>query len=714
MGLNSYSADIIYTDSDQTGVMDNNSYQSIQPLGNQNVGPYLSTDSQSNNNIYINYSTAPQVHLVYGGLSESLVSSNMIFILNDSLIADTVYGGYSIKGDVTHNKVFIEGLGLDNANKYTVQGGLSVNGEASYNHVEVTASKMIDGVTGGSSEQGSSNYNKIIINNSDVNDVVGGISLHELGGANNNQVVIGSGSNVSTRVLGGLSGGVSNYNTVTIAPGAIVETVIGATGVLESKYNVVDVYGHVETSIFGGKGFDVSDNTINLHASATLGSGTDIYGADSLGLSLYSFQNNNLNLSGFSGSFNSIQYIDNLSFFSVPLSSMNSYSVALTTPMDLKEVNVHVDSIDGSVEDLQVGDTLKLISSTTNTDQAVYDIDYVTSGLAAYDFDLDKDDVQGLSIRLVEVLRQPYHHIKSILSGQLASLALLVQGSDKIMQVMDQISLDDKDHIKSSWNAFTHVTGGQSRYINDSYIDLQSTSLVSGFSFFDKSMLFGMFAEAGWGNYHNVDEFPDYAHLNSDGKSHYTGGGLFARYMLPKGFYIDGSARLGKITNDFNSRDIIIPDRDIQLTTNSTYYGAQLGFGHRLNFHDHWSLGFSSHYLWSHQSGSQANFLGASSSVNIYALNSQRLRSMVQINYVNKGFSPYLSLGYDREFDALARAYYRNDLYQDIGGLHGHSGIGGIGFKLSSGQSLLVHVGIQGYVGDRQGYSATASFQWRF
>ena len=674
IGINSYSAEITYINS---GIMDEELYGTFE--GANNIGPRSPYDPQSNNNITVNY-------------------------ISDTSILSSIYGGYL----------------------YDVNYNADTNNSASYNTITIIDSHLAN-VYGGfikySIDGLSASNNTIEISNSDIEgSVFGGYGFEAH--TNNNTIIIKNNSTI-TQVYGGFSATryyspSSSFNTVTIESGSAVESVFG--GSAESgnvEKNTINLYGHIDKLIVGGRGTHyVGNNTINLYASATLGSGADIYGARASGgtpTSSFIPESNNLNLFGFSGSFNSIQYIDNLNFFSVPLSAMNNYSVVLTTPMDLNDVNVHVDSIDGNVEDLQVGDTLKLISSTTNTDQAVYDIDYVTSGLAAYDFDLDKDDVQGLSLRLVEVLRTPSDYMNSLLSGQLAELALINQGSDQVMQVMDKISLDYKDHMKSSWNVFSHINGGQSRYANNPHFDLKSSSLVSGVSFMDKRFLFGMFAEAGWGDFNTVDEFNNESnYLNSDGSTRYAGGGLFGRYLLPKGFYMDVSARLGKLTGQYNVHDKITSASNINVKTDSSYYGAQLGLGHQLAFNKYWSLGFSSHFLWSHQTGQVVTLPNSSQEVSLSAINSQRLRSMAQLNYMNKGFTPYIRVGYDREFDSLGQARYNNQTFNHIGNLRGNSGLGGIGFNLTAGQSFFLNVGAQGYIGQRQGYSASASFQWRF
>ena len=95
-------------------------------------------------------------------------------------------------------------------------------------------------------------------------------------------------------------------------------------------------------------------------------------------------------------------------------------------------------------------------------------------------------------------------------------------------------------------------------------------------------------------------------------------------------------------------------------------------------------------------------------------VDSSRLRLGGRFAYaVNEHFSPYVGAAYEHEFDGKARAT-TNGFDIDAPKLRGDTGMGELGFTLKPAKDipLSFDLGVQGYVGKREG--VTGSLQIRF
>ena len=77
--------------------------------------------------------------------------------------------------------------------------------------------------------------------------------------------------------------------------------------------------------------------------------------------------------------------------------------------------------------------------------------------------------------------------------------------------------------------------------------------------------------------------------------------------------------------------------------------------------------------------------------------------------------SPYIGAAFEREFSGTARATsYGYSL--DSPSLRGNTGIGELGLTItpSSKRPLALDLGIQGYVGKREGITGSLQIRWQF
>jgi outer membrane autotransporter protein len=125
------------------------------------------------------------------------------------------------------------------------------------------------------------------------------------------------------------------------------------------------------------------------------------------------------------------------------------------------------------------------------------------------------------------------------------------------------------------------------------------------------------------------------------------------------------------------------------------------------------SLDFYGKYFWTRQEGDSVT-LSSGDPVAFADVDSQRLRLGGRLAYAaNEYVSPYMGVAWEHEFDGRAQAA-TNGFAIDAPSLQGDSGIGELGLSLKPSQTLPLSfdLGVQGYVGKREG--VTGSLQARF
>jgi outer membrane autotransporter protein len=273
----------------------------------------------------------------------------------------------------------------------------------------------------------------------------------------------------------------------------------------------------------------------------------------------------------------------------------------------------------------------------------------------------------------------------------------------------------------------------------------------------------GAFFEYGNGSYDTYNSFSNAASVKGDGDMYYLGGGILARMDFnraalpaipeevdkgrtaasgearseagarsgqsdaiktasaaqearPSGLYIEASGRAGGLHNDYSSGDLRdYTGRKAEYDSSSAYYGLHFGTGYIWNINEKAGLDLYGKYFWTHQEGDSVK-LSTDDQVRFKDVDSHRLRGGARFAYtVNESVSPYIGAAYEHEFDGKARAtsYGYSIKAPD---LTGGTGIGelGLSFKPSPTLPLSFDLGVQGYVGKREGVTGSLQAKWEF
>ncbi|MDR0238788.1 MAG: autotransporter outer membrane beta-barrel domain-containing protein, partial [Deltaproteobacteria bacterium] len=228
----------------------------------------------------------------------------------------------------------------------------------------------------------------------------------------------------------------------------------------------------------------------------------------------------------------------------------------------------------------------------------------------------------------------------------------------------------------------------------------------------------GGFFEYGNGSYNTYNGFSNAPSVSGNGNMYHMGGGILGRMDFldagPGNVYAEASLRAGGLRNWYGSDDLRdATGRRADYKSFSAYYGAHAGLGYIWNITEQASLDLYGKYFWTRQEGDSVR-LSTGDPVDFKAVDSHRLRLGGRFAYaINEHVSPYIGAAYEREFDGKARATtYGYDLQSPS--MKGDTGIGELGLILKPSRELPLSfdLGVQGYVGKREG--VTGSLQIRF
>ena len=650
----------------------------------------------------------------YGVDTPTTASGNTVTISKGGVVGG-ITGGYAVRSHSTgavsaeNNRVTIDngtvqaGIYAGHAYSFSTTSNITV---ASGNSLSVSNGGIVDGPAYGG--YALSLYNTTI----------------STATANNNRVDI-DGSIVYGDVYAGTSTSYGSNSTATASGNTLTinnGTVIG---------NVYAGHASCETYYGGACTATATDNTLTILGDTTFGLGTILYGGDVVvdtGTTISA--RNTLNLHAANRTVAGLRDFQNLNFY-LPATLGNGgvmLNVSGTAAIDGSVVNV---GIDGAHSPLRTGDHVVLIDAATLSGKPA-NLNETVSGQGMqgvsllYEFGLviPADNQNQLWAVVSKEAPRVNPQTEALSEGYLTGVGLLNQGGDLIAGAGMSAALNAARHPAGyGLGVFGTLTGGWSRYNTGSHAELASVSLMTGVSKRTElqpgNLTFGAFFEYGNGSYDTYNSFTNAASVHGAGDIIHLGGGIIGRMdfaNLNTGhFYAEASARAGNIQNDWSSGDL----RDAmgvaaQYDASSAYYGIHLAAGYLWNLTNAATLDLYTKYFWTHGDGETLR-LSTGDLVAFEDVDSHRLRFGTRLNYaMNEIASPYAGLAWEHEFDGEARATV-NGYSINAPSSEGGTGLGEIGLTLTAkDRPLLVDLGVQGYVGKREGISGMVHLRYDF
>jgi hypothetical protein len=305
---------------------------------------------------------------------------------------------------------------------------------------------------------------------------------------------------------------------------------------------------------------------------------------------------------------------------------------------------------------------------------------------------------------------------KALSEGFIASAAFLNQSADFLVGEGFASALRS---ASANLHGFAALGGGSLRHETGSHVDVDGYTLIAGLTAHPTlaagDLTLGAFLEHGAGDYDTHNSFANAASVHGKGEAEYTVGGFLAQLDFPETqhghFYVETSARAGKVKLDFRTRDLIDPfGRRAAYDSNSRYASAHIGVGYLWNIGERTTLKLYSQYLWSRQ-GSDTVRLTTGEFVKFAAVDSERTRLGVKWSQnVTQVAHFYLGAAWEHEYDGKARASIHGYRLATPG-LTGDTGFAEAGFTLNPANTkpLTLEVGLQGYTGKREGVTGESA-----
>jgi len=688
---------------------------------------------------------------VFGGYADSntvssTASGNTVTIGGISIVNGNVYGG---EANVIVATVFDEELGD------FVEVGGDGNATASNNNVTISGEAQIQLATGGGAALVEGNGSATATNNSVTisglsvlgGNVYGGEAVSGDGTATaSNNIVDINGGTVKGYVYGGEAyssegNATASANSVTISDGTVGGNVFGGyadsdgAGMSgEASNNKVTISGGmVGGDIYGGfsrvDGYGETGSAIgntvtisgapDLSASNLYGGFVGDYGAPVTGMD--AFTGNTLNTLNYSGS--SVQSVQNFQYynFTFPVTQGDTPVLSVTNTATLGNSIVTANTVGGGAP-LRPGDQVTLIGAGTlnATDFTQAQAQGQHGATLSYLWNLNTDD-NMLTATLGRVQTNPQTKVLS--EGFLSGMALVNQGADLVAgKGLRDAMLSSS--IETGYGVFGSLSGGWSQYDTGSHLEMSSISLLTGVSrgadLNPGRLTLGAFFEYGSGSYDTYNDFSG-IDFNGDGDVRHFGGGIIGRMDFADTgaghAYTEGSFRVGTINNEYSNANL----RDFLgrsaggYDSDSAYYGLHAGLGYIGNLSETISFDLYGKYFWTRVQGDDIT-LATGESVSFKDADSHRVRVGTRFTYAeDKTYTHYVGLAYEHEFDGEADAAifgYAIDS-PDIGG---GTGIGEIGMHINptDNPGLFLDLGIQGYLGTREGMTGSVQIRYEF
>ena len=523
----------------------------------------------------------------------------------------------------------------------------------------------------GSNNDASATNNKVIIKNSTVGSVHGGyiVCNHDSNNhinATGNKVIIEN-STVNGDVYGGWvdhKNGNSNFvdNQVLLQGGVHV------TG---------DVWGGFTNRNYK----DISNNTLHL-------SGTTAYPTNTVGRKIWNFNaicidsavwgKPVLKLTKDIGSYPPI------STEGITFSGVAAVKAAATTPLIEGGMNQYAGD-----ENIISGSTYKVGSTLQGKGHAY----------------IDGSDLKFFAE--TSVIQEQTHN--TVMSAEVG-MAALSAGNDFVGAATEGLAMTANvgaDGVSS----FANMGGGSIRQETGSHIDAHTWNAIIALGHQNKkergTMEYGAFFEYGTGNYsmHNGDE-------RGDGSTHYTGGGLLAKYTMKNNVYVEGSLRAGSVHDD--ARNVL---RDVNgvpysYETNAPYMGFHLGVGKEIAFDDIHSLDVYGKYFYNRRNGVSFD---AGGHYDLDAVTSSVIRIGARYTVKRDKWKFYGGLAYEHELDGKATGTADG---MEIRGADTSGGSlrGEIGATMKPGENspITLDFNVTGFAGKKQGFSGGVSVAFMF
>ena len=637
--------------------------------------------------------------------------NKVTFKSGSSIESGSIYGGYAN----TAKQRTSEAVG----NEVVVEQGVSANsvallvgGVASSSGIKGTASKNIvkicgltnvtlvagAGVAGdyGFPDTGTANNNTVILKDVGVREVAGSQVFAETSATANNNTVILNGGTYWYRVWGGVCVGSTTSeavnNRVELRNGTAGAPDFGGTG-----------------RLYGGSARMSTGNSLNFYDVKGMKAGNIGY------FQILNYEYSEMHAGDVIMELTGADYEDDSVIFT---------DATQPTSIAKADVNVTVSNLYGAdgQSEFKTGDKVVLLKNENGLDttgiKTKATITAETGISLTYEVEVQANDTE-LYLTRTGTKSTVLPGTKAIAEGAAAGLALASESSNATMEFLHDFTLSS-----GLITPFVHTQASSMRHETGSSINMSTVSLLAGLGTGIETaagkLSAGAFFEYGKGSYTTNNSFDNRSDIDGDGNSWYMGGGILAKMDFvktgPGHFYVEGSAHMGTLHNEYDSNDLRDRNGNVaKFDMDSPYYSLHGGLGYVWNMAEGHDLDIYGKYIWTRVQGTD-DTLTTKDMFEYDDMDSNRIRLGARYTYKgSERFSPYVGAAFEHEFSGSCESTaYGHPVAAPS--FEGSSGMGELGLVMNPSESLplTINLGVQGYVGQKQGIAGNCTMKYEF
>ena len=597
------------------------------------------------------------------------LANNRVTLTNLSVHSLDVTGAYTPNGDVSDNKIVLDGVTVsDDMAINMLAGGTTGYGSAANNSIEISNSVIAEGtmVLGGKNDSANAKRNtgnRVTIGENVTGPSNSRLSLYQLYGGHWGQSTQSENPDASVQVADGL-----NNNYLTLCSPVSTRYFGGVqhfefflnSDLISSNEAVLEVTGNKVL-------LEPNQSTITV---ATVGS-AQLSGGDSVKLI---------------DSTNGFVKSDGTALAASDLSNIGSADVTLANHVSLARVEstqLAREDYDLLLQDNDTSLVLQIKQDETGTDPGTEPGGDVQPGTDTINPETD-------------VLMQ----------ASIASLASLYASDDLLVDTALKSRAGKRlSGPFAAARAGTWSNDASSRFDSDVY------SGLLGWAFSAANVEFGPFIEMGRGNYEMSQ--------GAEGHHNYVGAGVYANWQTPFYVRLTGYIKGGAMENNFHTS---LVGQNVDFDNTTAYWGAHLGMNLDIDLTEKLRARPFLSYFYDRRESDSFTQEGAAvdgATFNFDTINAHRVQLGAMFEYAySETARPYFGITYEHVIKAEAKGTAvdsQGQLSLNSSDIEGATGIVSAGWSyVNPTQEFEFNFGVNGYGGTRNGVSAQMSANWLF
>ena len=292
-----------------------------------------------------------------------------------------------------------------------------------------------------------------------------------------------------------------------------------------------------------------------------------------------------------------------------------------------------------------------------------------------------------------------------------AGIGLLATGNGPVGKALEGLS-DMANRGEDGASVYASVGGGGDRYETNSHVNSNSwNALVAVGAKKDLGnggIEYGIFGEYGKSNYTLHSDAG-----RGDGNAHYAGGGLLAKWVNHDNVYVEGSFRLGRLSD--SASDILHDGNGNSYGYNqhANYFGGHIGIGKVFHYKGGKSLDIYGKYF--HMKRDGIDFTAKEDVYRLDSVTSSVLRIGARYGSTDKKWNWYGGLAYEYEFDGEATGTVNGTAIRSAS-IKGSSVRAELGMRMDATKDnpWRTDISIYGYGGKHRGFGGSVNVAYTF